>query len=61
LTVSHASSKLGAGAAGRQALPDIDANSDAVMIERVTLQNAGLERDASVAEPQEPRFTGGNA
>jgi phage tail-like protein len=44
-----------------QALPDLDANSDAVMIERITLQNEGWERDKSVVEPQEPSFTGGNA
>lgn len=44
-----------------QALPDLDANSDAVMIERNTLQNEGWERDTSVVEPKEPSFTGGNA
>ncbi|HEY2246977.1 MAG TPA: phage tail protein [Bradyrhizobium sp.] len=44
-----------------QALPDLDANSDAVMIERITLQNEGWERDTSVVEPSEPSFAKGNA
>ena len=38
-----------------QALPDLDANSDAVMLEHIKLENEGWERDASVAEPQEPK------
>lgn len=37
-----------------QALPDLDANSDAVAIEHVKLENEGSERDTSVAEPKEP-------
>ncbi len=39
-----------------QALPDLDANSDAVMLEMIRLENEGFERDHSVAEPQEPSF-----
>jgi len=38
-----------------QALPDLDANGQsAVAIERLTLQNEGWERDASVVAPAEP-------
>lgn len=33
------------------ALGDLDAGSDAVLIESLTLQNEGWERDQSVAEP----------
>ena len=44
-----------------QALPDLDANSDAVMIEHIKLENEGWERDTSVVEPSEPSFSGGNA
>ena len=39
-----------------QALPDLDANSDAVMLEMIRLENEGFERDHSVAEPTEPGF-----
>jgi phage tail-like protein len=39
-----------------QALPDLDANSDAVMLEMIRLENEGFERDHAVAEPQEPGF-----
>jgi phage tail-like protein len=39
-----------------QALPDLDANSDAVMLEHIRLENEGWERDLSVAEPPEPSF-----
>ena len=39
-----------------QALPDLDANSDAVMLEMIRLENEGFERDHSVAEPKEPSF-----
>ena len=35
---------------------DLDANADAVMIEHITLQNEGWERDMSVVEPVEPSF-----
>ncbi len=40
-----------------QALPDLDANANAVIIEHITLQNEGWERDVSVKEPTEPSFT----
>ena len=39
-----------------QVLPDLDANSDAVAIQYITLQNEGWERDLSVVEPAEPGF-----
>ena len=38
-----------------QALPDLDANSNAVAIEHIKLENEGWERDTSVTEPQEPK------
>ena len=41
-----------------QALPDLDANANAVAIESITIQNEGWERDASVTEPAEPSFKG---
>ncbi len=34
-----------------QALPDLDANANAVAIEQMVIQNEGWERDADVAEP----------
>jgi len=37
-----------------QALPDLDANGNAVAIERIKLENEGWLRDASVIEPAEP-------
>jgi phage tail-like protein len=39
-----------------QALPDLDAGSNAVMLEHIKLENEGWERDVTVAEPQEPSF-----
>jgi len=36
-----------------QALPEMDANGNAVAIEMMVLQNEGWERDADVAEPAE--------
>jgi phage tail-like protein len=39
------------------ALPDLDANANAVAIQSITLQNEGWERDISVTEPTEPSFT----
>ncbi len=39
-----------------QALPDLDANADAVMIELIELANEGWERDTSVVEPLEASF-----
>ena len=40
-----------------QALPDLDANANAVAIQHVKLENEGWERDTSVTEPTEPTFT----
>jgi phage tail-like protein len=40
-----------------QALPDLDANANAVAIARLKLENEGWERDYDVAEPAEPTFT----
>ena len=37
------------------ALPDLDAQSDGVAFQQITLVNEGWERDASVAEPAEPK------
>jgi phage tail-like protein len=41
-----------------QALPDLDANANAVLIESIKLENEGWERDYDVPEPQEPSFAG---
>ena len=38
-----------------QALPDLDANANAVVIEHIKLENEGWERDTSVAAPSRPR------
>ena len=40
-----------------QALPDLDANANAVAIQTIKLENEGWERDIEVAEPTEPQFT----
>jgi phage tail-like protein len=40
-----------------QALPDLDANANAVAIQHIKLENEGWERDQTVPEPQEPSFT----
>jgi phage tail-like protein len=40
-----------------QALPDLDANANAVAIQHIKLENEGWERDASVTEPTEPTLT----
>ena len=40
-----------------QALPDLDANANAVAIQTIKLENEGWERDYDVVEPQEPTFT----
>jgi phage tail-like protein len=40
-----------------QALPDLDANANAVAIQHIKLENEGWERDLSVTEPTEPNFT----
>ena len=40
-----------------QALPDLDANANAVAIQHIKLENEGWERDVEVPEPNEPTFT----
>jgi phage tail-like protein len=40
-----------------QALPDLDANANAVAIESMRLENEGWERDPAVVEPVEPSYT----
>jgi phage tail-like protein len=40
-----------------QAQADLDGNANAVLIESMTLQNEGFERDPEVSEPTEPSFT----
>lgn len=39
-----------------QALPDLDANANAVAIQSIKLENEGWERDYEVTEPTEPAF-----
>ena len=39
-----------------QALPDLDANANAVAIQTIKLENEGWERDYDVREPAEPSF-----
>jgi phage tail-like protein len=41
-----------------QALPDVDANANAVAIQHLKLENEGWERDYSVPEPSEPTSPG---
>ena len=40
-----------------QALPDLDANANAVAIQHLKLENEGWERDYEIPEPNEPTFT----
>ena len=40
-----------------QALPDLDANANAVAIQHIKLENEGWLRDLSVTEPTEPSLT----
>lgn len=40
-----------------QALPDMDANANAIAIQHIKLENEGWIRDIEVAEPAEPSFT----
>jgi len=40
-----------------QALPELDANANAVAIQHIKLENEGWVRDLSVTEPTEPSFT----
>src|SRR5437867_3135417 len=39
-----------------QALPDLDANANAVALQHIKLENEGFELDAGVTEPSEPSF-----
>ncbi len=39
-----------------QALPELDANANAVAIQTIKLENEGWERDSAVQEPTEPTF-----
>jgi phage tail-like protein len=41
-----------------QALPDLDANANAVAIQHIKLENEGWVRDTTVGEPTEPSFPG---
>ena len=40
-----------------QALPDLDANANAIAIQTIKLENEGWERDYDVTEPAEPSFS----
>ena len=40
-----------------QAMPDLDANANAIAIEHLKLENEGFERDTSVTEPKEPTLS----
>jgi phage tail-like protein len=40
-----------------QALPDLDANANAVAIQHIKLENEGWQRDEAVVEPAEPTLT----
>ena len=40
-----------------QAMPDLDANANAVAIQQIKLENEGWERDEDVPEPSEPTLT----
>jgi phage tail-like protein len=40
-----------------QAMADLDANANAVLIQHLKLENEGWERDTDVPEPSEPTFT----
>ena len=41
-----------------QAMPDLDANANAVAIEHIKLENHGWKRDVSLTPPDEPQFEG---
>ena len=40
-----------------QALPELDANANAIAIQSIKLENEGWLRDTDVQEPQEPEFS----
>ena len=44
-----------------QALPDLDANANAVAIQHIKLENEGWDRDPAVTEPTETSFTSTHA
>jgi phage tail-like protein len=44
-----------------QAMPDLDANANAVAIQHMKLENEGWDRDTSVQEPKEPSFASTHA
>jgi len=44
-----------------QALPDLDANANAVAIQHIKIENEGWERDTSVPEPTESSYTSTSA
>jgi phage tail-like protein len=44
-----------------EALPELDANANAVAIQRLKLENEGWDRDISVTEPTEPSFNSTHA
>ncbi|MCY1531843.1 hypothetical protein D9M68_670820 [compost metagenome] len=41
-----------------QAMPDLDANANAIAIQTLKLENEGWERDPEVSEPTEPVLVG---
>lgn len=41
-----------------QALPDLDANANAIAIQHIKLENEGWERDTAVTEQPEPKLGG---
>jgi phage tail-like protein len=40
-----------------QALPDLDANANAIAIQHIKLENEGWQRDTDTVEPSEPTYT----
>jgi phage tail-like protein len=40
-----------------QALPDLDANANAIAFEHIKVENEGWQRDTAVTEPQEPTLS----
>jgi len=44
-----------------QAMPDLDANANAVAIQHIKLENEGWDRDVSVTEPTEASYTSSHA
>lgn len=44
-----------------QALPDLDANGNAIAIQHIKIENEGWDRDVSVPEPTEPTFSSTHA